>query len=323
MRPVDGTDDISFRITPWPGVVLEEPLVALAEVMGLDGPWVQLRYTDQPPAVVPERAYLYEIRDTDPADAQALIALARQLHGDLVPVRRERWRDVVSPPRGDLQPDPMDAYTHVISGASEALGWGPVHARDLVPRVPAKGSPRPESGAIEERVHLAELAERVWTLRAVTAAVTRQIPVRAARWGRPEANFPSPPPYIRAAWLVGRIGLMLQTFSPHIAVDLAKEQIKEHPRQPSTALEVAALQLHNDLVRDQGWRRCPRCARVFIRQRGRGKYPTTAHRRIDAIYCSSRCAKATAQAAYRQRRKAARFSAGVPATPAPPKGQDQ
>lgn len=285
-----------FLPTPWPGVPLDEPSVRRLEVGPVDGPWVELHELD--PEVhtdaaqwdfdVPENAAERLIIDADASSVESLLELVVALHGHVVPVGRTRWRDMVSPHRGPIPTNKDSEYCDYVSNWSEALGLGPVDPSYLYPIG--------RQWVTAYRIHIAEVAARVWTLQTILRAISGAGTLERSVFGQPD--FPNAPMIISAPWVAAHLSLFLGVFSPHVTFNpqwefLGDGSVTERTGWPPTALEVAAVQMYNTLVRKDRFRACLHCGRMFSSSVGGAKYPRNqSHRRGDASYCQPKCQKA-------------------------------
>jgi hypothetical protein len=103
---------------------------------------------------------------------------------------------------------------------------------------------------------------------------------------------------LATAWAIDVINAGLVPFAPHLA-PCEPPNGSEPARTPSSELySVICLEIFNDIAGGSTFRRCDKCGRVFVRQRGRAVYGQ--HKRVASLrYCSKRCANAAAQAAHR------------------------
>lgn len=294
------TNYLSFRMTPTPPLLIPEPPVARAEVVRVKGPWIELRYTGDTVSA-PEAMYNHEFWDTDPSDPDQIVALVGALELDLVPVKRDRWRDVRSPQQGTLPFDVNAAYQQNVSNWAEALGFSDVEGD------PHFGPKYARSELIA--IHVAEVAYRVWTMKSLVAAASGDARVRTSPYGNSE--FPSAIERLLDSSIAAMGSLMLTPFAPRFQLTgnvqggADERQVEERRGWPPTAFEVAALQLFNDLKRKPDFTFCSFCERPFLFQRGRGlQERSTAGRRRDVLYCKKQCGQAKAQANLRLRRRA-------------------
>lgn len=287
-------------MTPTPPTLLPEPGVARAEVVGLSGPWIELKiHSDLVEA--PEALYCNEFWDTEPTHSEGIVALVDRLQLDVIPVWRERWRDVRSPHRGQTYADAHTIYEQEVSNWAEALGlpgverdphFGPKYAKTEI-----------------AAVHVAEVAYRLWVMKALVSSIAGDNHVQSSPYG--VSDFPSQIERIWDSRIAGWSSLLLAPFAPRFILTgqthMSQEDLRLEERRgwPPTAFEVAALQLFNDLNRKSEFDHCKRCERPFLFQRGRGVQPRAkTGRRRDAVYCTNTCASAAAQAASRERRRA-------------------
>lgn len=282
-------------------------------VVSGDAPWIYLDQRELAPhttmqsllMAVPENACEQDIARTDVSAFESILSLTTALGGDVVPVRRVRWRDVLSPHHGPIVIDQNDQYGQIVSGWSEDLGWGEVSAEDLFRFEPQRPYPM--------RIHAAEVAGRVWMLQSVLAATARTIDVTAKPYG--QTAFPKRATRVSAQWVAGAFSRFLGVFSPHIrlqpeAFTGERAEVVERPGWPATAMEVAALQLYNAVVREDQFRLCDFCHRPFSSQVGRAKYVDGRnHRRADARFCRPKCQKAAEQRRRRARKRSEQLGA--------------
>lgn len=278
---MDRAKTSEFRITPAPGIVLPEPAVFRADYSWKGGGWLEVNLREEL-VDVPERVYQYQLADVNLRDPRSLADLAEQLGGLLVPVgNRARWSDTVAvaASRGGEDAEYWDLMASLAADAG------------LPDCDPARLGSRPE-----RRLHVVELAARVWDVQVMSAVWRGE--VKSTRLG--SRGFPDLPVSVTHDFLAHRSALLLGVFGPCLST-------RPSPlAHRATVLEVAALQLFNDVVRGQPWKTCPFCHRPFTAQRGRAKHgPDDSHRRSDAKYCQKRCANAAAQEKYRARVKEA------------------
>mgnify|MGYP003815683701 CR=1 FL=1 len=282
-------------MTAFPGVPLQEPQVLVAELVNVDGPWLELRYTNDV-AQLEEQTVFFAIQDADPSSPEEMATVTQSLHGDVVPLFRNRWRDYRYIETSGSQEVAFEAYAGEISMLSQTLGFSPISTEDLTPRRPKRQDPF----SIPQRVHVAEVAGRIWMLRTLILAASGDIPVRDSGW---HEQFPIIPSFVTAQEVHERSWLLLRPFSPYLI-----ESPMGEPRQASviqpTAIEVCALQLYNATVSEIGLTTCALCGRVFYRQRGRATH--VDHHRQRASYCTNKCAQNAAQRASRARKRAER-----------------
>lgn len=283
-----------FGISAFPGVRFAEPDVAVAHVTDVDGPWIRIHYTDQV-ARLDSDAVFFQVQDSDPRDPGSLIELTEQLSGDVVPLFRIRWRDAYYDEKMEYHGQMLDVYSGEMSRLAEALGFQPFEAEELVYEV-RRGD---DYLRLPQKVHVAEIAARVWMLKSLTLAAQGKIPLRESGFVN---TFPEIPPFLTWQQFRERSWLLLRSISPNLFCGPSRDPVL-HLMTQATALEVCALQLYNAVVSDYGLKECATCHRVFHQQRGRAKF-ADSHRRSDAKYCTPRCAKQPAQKAWRARRKA-------------------
>lgn len=146
----------NMRITAYPGTPMSEPEVAVARVVDVSGPWIRIEYTQDRAHLDPD-AVFFAVQNADPEDPTSLIELVQALKGDLVPVFRVRWRDMLANDvmeTGGLQ---MDAYVGEVSRLAERLGFDWFSKSDI-----AYERPRGQDHLyVPQRVHIAEIAARV------------------------------------------------------------------------------------------------------------------------------------------------------------------
>lgn len=293
------TKPIAVRIVPWPGVRLPVPQVPRLPVMGTDGPWIRILNRVDGFIDLPERLYSNECRDIDAQRPEGLVGLTELLGGHVVALGRDRWRDAMSPQMRTTDRDIAGKYEDLVSYHSERLGLGSVERGELVTSQVDEGT--------EFRLHVAEVAMRVWTLQAVVRLLSMEAEPVSDPAGA--SAFPNRIDKVWAPWAAGAYSLLLRPFGPHLGLELGDMEITERAGWPPTAFEVAALQLYNDLGAGGKFKVCPRCMKPFIWQRDRAKYPEEeSHRRSDAIYCNRRCAQSAADARYRAKKRQERTS---------------
>ena len=283
-----------MRITAYPGTPLAEPEVAVAELLEVSGPWLTIRYTQDRARLQPD-AVFFSVQSSDPGSPESLIELVQELHGDVVPAFRVRWRDMLANDAMESRGLQMEAYVGEVSRLAERLGFEWFTAADI-----SYERPRGRDHLfVPQRVHVAEVAARVWMLKCLVLAVSRKIPVLDRAF---HDDFPAMPEAISLAEVQAKSWLLLRSFSPYLIGAPSSETASRLLTQP-TALEVCALQLYNATISEVGLKECAFCGRVFHLQRGRAKY-ADHHRRPDAKYCTAKCSRQAASRAHRARRKA-------------------
>lgn len=283
-----------MRTTAYPGTPLSEPEVAVAELLDVSGPWLTIRYTQDRARLQPD-AVFFSAQSADPGNPETLIELVQELQGDLVPVFRVRWRDVLANDAMESGGIQMEAYVGEVSRLAERLGFDWFTAADI-----AYERPRGKDHLfVAQRVHIAEIAARVWMLKCLLLAVSGKIPVLDRAF---HDDFPAMPEAMSPTEVQAKSWLLLRSFSPYLIGAPSSEPVSRLLTQP-TALEVCALQLYNATISEVGLKDCAFCGRVFHLQRGRAKY-ADHHRRPDAKYCTAKCSRQASVRAYRARRKA-------------------
>ncbi len=115
------------------------------------------------------------------------------------------------------------------------------------------------------------------------------------------------------AWMIWRASMdaALHPFSYRVEIFTGPES-RSSSGPDVSFYEVAVLQLLKVVTAGRSIRTCAneRCEQVFTRQRGRTRYRNSGHD-TGVLYCSHRCAKATAERARRARKKAARETGGT------------
>jgi hypothetical protein len=109
--------------------------------------------------------------------------------------------------------------------------------------------------------------------------------------------------------LSGYLTDALRSFSPRVFSEwLDDERPYDAASRPfdssdPTLYDICCLELFNHIVERAAYRRCQNetCARLFVRQAGRAQHGQ--RRTTGVMYCSSSCARAQAQRAYRARRR--------------------
>ncbi|MHB8870281.1 MAG: hypothetical protein ACYC6T_18345 [Thermoleophilia bacterium] len=153
-----------------------------------------------------------------------------------------------------------------------------------------------ESWRHRQFVHLREIAVHAALIRDLTRvwdvlSSERDVAELKHDW---ESPWLPPPqhPIIAHGMLVDYLSHALRPF--HVALTLlVNDKAFYQPWQP-TLFATACLQLANDIAQKQPYRRCHKCGRQFVIQRGRAKYGQN-RREGEIKFCSSSCAKAQAQ----------------------------
>lgn len=283
-----------FGISAFPGVTFAEPEVSVAHVSDVRGPWIYVQYTEQL-ARLDSDAVFFQVQDSDPGDPSSLLNLTEQLHGDVVPIFRVRWRDAYRDAQAEYRGQMLETYTDEMSRLSVLLGFPPFDAEELHYET-RRGQ---DYTRLPQKVHVAEVAARVWMLQGLTFAAQGKIPLRESGFTN---TFPQIPPFLTWGEFTTRSWLLLGSISPNLSCGASQEPVLRMASRV-TALEVCALQLYNAVVSLGGLKQCATCHRVFHRQRGRAEFQDS-HRRSDAMYCTPKCAKQAAQRAWRARMKA-------------------
>ncbi|MCZ7665167.1 MAG: hypothetical protein M5U22_20570 [Thermoleophilia bacterium] len=145
-------------------------------------------------------------------------------------------------------------------------------------------------------VHVREIAVHAALIRDLTRvwdAVSGGGSLEAVRrdW---ESHWLQPPPTTELAqgFLVDMLSHALRPF--HVQLFLTRNGRITYGRWSPTLFAATCLQLANDIAQEQPYRRCLKCGRLFVSQRGRAKYGQF-RKEGDIKYCSSACAKAQAQ----------------------------
>ncbi|MCX8032671.1 MAG: hypothetical protein N3B14_04675 [Thermoleophilia bacterium] len=92
-------------------------------------------------------------------------------------------------------------------------------------------------------------------------------------------------------------------------VSIGERTTSQDPPFSAGLYNVLALQLANHMAEEAEYRVCQKCGSLFVRQRGRSRFDQYRVRDPKVKYCSSYCARAQAQKAYRQRKAAVRKEA--------------
>lgn len=283
-----------FRISAFPGSRFKEPEVAVAHVTDVEGPWIRFRYTEETTALDRD-AVFFDVQDCDPAEPSSLINLAEQLHGDVVPLFRLRWRDAYRDAQAEYRGQMLEVYAGEMSRLAGLMGYPPFEADEF--------HYQRERGvdfvSLPQKVHVAEIAARVWMIQGLTLAAKGKIPLQESGFTN---TFPAIPPHLTWDEFRARSWLLLGAVSPHLDCGPTGEP-EMRLASRVTALEVCALQLYNAVVSDTGLKECMACHRVFHRQRGRAKFEESSGR-SDAMYCTFTCAKQASQRRWRARKKA-------------------
>lgn len=282
-----------FRISAFPGTRFIEPEVAVAHVTDVDGPWIRIQYTEET-ARLDHDAVFFDVQDCNPAEPSSLITLTEQLHGDVVPLFRLRWRDAYRDAQAEYRGQMIEVYAGEMSRLAELMGYPPFDA-DEFHYQRERGM---DLAILPQKVHVAEVASRVWMLQGLTFAAQGRIPLQESGFTN---TFPAIPPHLTWNEFRTRSWLLLGAISPHLDCGPSGDP-EMRLASRITALEVCALQLYNAVVTDSGLKECMACHRVFHRQRGRAEFEDS-HRRSDAMYCTPKCAKRAAQRAWRARMK--------------------
>jgi hypothetical protein len=119
-------------------------------------------------------------------------------------------------------------------------------------------------------------------------------------WGGPPPENPYSDPLTRegAAHLLARgLDVGLAVFHPHVQV--GDEEMPYH--EAVGFYEICCLELFTHVAEAARYKTCANqtCGRLFVRQEGRALH--AQHRTTGVKYCSSSCARAQAQRAYRRR----------------------
>ena len=284
----------NMRTTAYPGTPISVPEVAVAQLVDVNGPWIRIEYTRDRVRLEPD-AVFFAVQNADPDNPTSLIELIEALNGDLVPVFRVRWRDMLANDAMEAGGLQMEAYVGEVSRLAERLGFDWFTATDITYERP-RGK---DHLFVPQRVHIAEIAARVCMLHCLLLAASGRIPVLDRAF---HDSFPAMPEAMSGQELQAKSWLMLRSFSPYLIGSPSTEPTTRLLTQP-TALEVCALQLYNATISDIGLKECAFCRRVFHLQRGRAKY-SDHHRRPDAKYCTPKCANHASLTAYRTRKKA-------------------
>jgi len=122
------------------------------------------------------------------------------------------------------------------------------------------------------------------------------------------AWLPRPEQEIAAQGIL--VDYLSHALSPfHVALSLQVDGRPFYEPWHPTLFATACLQLANDIAQKQPYRRCHKCGRQFVIQRGRAKYGQN-RREGEIKFCSSSCAKAQAQRdLYRRQVEARRLHA--------------
>lgn len=269
------------------------------ETRPLGGDWLAVVLTGRTAPLPPDLG-LYEARDTDPSDTQALRQLAtlgawHRVGPVDLPVRDGQW------------PDLWRRTANAFGGAGRWPADLEEQRHQLAADVDIAG--------IWQPVHLGEIALRLGALRLLAEHARRHSrgePL-APVWQRPDAR-----PY----WQ-GPVGTDKQAWAPFVAWVNAALRDDFHPRvtvevgdpldglglQLPTVYGVGVLQLWNALTTGATYRDCANetCRRPFLRQRGRGRYYSRA---AGVTYCSRTCANQQTQRDYRRRKRQETGKAG-------------
>lgn len=110
----------------------------------------------------------------------------------------------------------------------------------------------------------------------------------------------------RAATLLATyLTVLLAPFHPAVLEVVDGRRVHRSTRG-LTLFWICGLELYNHIAEGAAYHTCAndRCARLYVRQHGRARHGQ--HRTTGTKYCSSHCAKATAQRRYRESQKAKR-----------------
>jgi hypothetical protein len=101
-------------------------------------------------------------------------------------------------------------------------------------------------------------------------------------------------------WAVDALNAGLTPFGPRLVLRGATGGVGAGTEPCTELYNAICLEIFNDVAAGSTFRRCDKCGRVFVRQRGRAVYGQ--HKREAQLrYCSKRCANAAAQAAHRKK----------------------
>jgi len=300
----------------------------------LEGDWI---YTTFPHGgacdyytELPDQAWLFEFRDADPRDLDALVSIVRL--GQPVPLGPS------TVPYSDLPVFTNEHWQfHLARFAAERGREIDFAQPDW--RAAERGreidfaQPRWRVGDHGIRFHVDEIGARVVLAQ---RAAQYAIAYREGRLKEVAPDFPSrrnilagdpltsaagsfdPDPELEA-WdhFASLLNPALAAFPPHLHVEILGsadlELIRTRPtpefdigNPEATTYTVAMLQLALDLAADIEFQVCANelCGRTFVRQRGRSVHG--GHRARGVRYCSSSCARAQYQREKRRRDKAAR-----------------
>lgn len=155
-------------------------------------------------------------------------------------------------------------------------------------------------------------ATRVWQLYRETDGTMAGLDTVPLDIEDPGENRMAPPrdPFEAVHWFQATVAAALQPFTVHIQFEgpiLAGDdaQLFGGPSVVS-AYSAMALQLGNHIAEQADYHECANapCGRRFVRQRGRAEYGQ--YRSTGVRFCSSSCARASAQRDYRRRQRDAR-----------------
>jgi hypothetical protein len=282
--------------------VLKIPKVLCFKEIERDGNWLLIERPKSLADVmeVPELAHSPKFWEVDIRNQEAVIAFSASMGHHLVPVGRVRWRDVFDAPKGSHQINTDKLYVQEVKKWSRDLGWGQVTEKylfDTTRELPFGRS----------RVHLSEISGRIWMMQSLLDNLIGVDLPRSQYRGI--AEFPENATPTTPSLTVARFNRFLTPFSPSVKLTATEGFLPpvtwESPGAlPATALEIAALMIYNGSVQELKWHSCARCGEPFQFQVGRTER-ANSHRpaRIDAKFCTDRCASRYTQKAYRERQK--------------------
>ena len=300
-------DNTRLRITPWPGIVLGLP---------------ELRYRSHPlhgwsfgtRGGIWAQGNVYSSHGSFPALGESYLELAALDLPDDKAVHAfvERW----GPLGVRWFQDPVSAERIEDTNYSRIFGAASLFAA---------GNPYADQvAALRDSIEWAseEAGPDIWVVETLTefrfgASLIRDV-LRAWRWQRDGVEPPGPWEFLtemltpetadNAAefaddWTHG----LLSAFYPQFTRLEVRVNGATHRSDPYFSnvplLSLMALELYNHACEDAAYKVCQNetCGRLFVRQGGRAQHGQ--HRRAGVKYCTSECARAQAQRAYRRRRQ--------------------